>query len=76
MGYYRTASGSIGIHAGAQSKAMVLLFITDDASNNLRNSNGWTVGADATVALVNIGADERIDTNTANPPIVGFVMNK
>jgi lipid-binding SYLF domain-containing protein len=28
---------------------MVLLFMTDDASNNLRNSNGWTVGADATV---------------------------
>lgn len=55
---------------------MVLLFITDDASNNLRNSNGWTVGADATVALVNIGADERIDTNTANQPTVGFVMNK
>jgi lipid-binding SYLF domain-containing protein len=28
---------------------MVLLFMTDDASNNLRDSSGWTVGAEATV---------------------------
>lgn len=74
-GYYRTTSGSIGFQAGAQSKAMVLLFMTDDALNKFRNSSGWTVGADATVAIVNIGANGRIDTNTAKQPIVGFVMN-
>lgn len=74
-GYYQTTSGSIGFQAGAQSKAMVLLFMTDDALNKFRNSSGWTVGADATVALVNIGANGRIDSNTAKQPIVGFVMN-
>ncbi|WP_313619598.1 YSC84-related protein [Achromobacter sp.] len=75
VGYYTTTSGSIGFQAGAQSKAMVLLFMTDDALNKFRNSSGWTVGADATVAVVNIGANGRIDTNTAKQPIVGFVMN-
>jgi len=75
VGYYHTTSGSIGFQAGAQSKAMVLLFMTDDALNKFRNSSGWTVGADATVAIVNIGANGRIDTNTAKQPIVGFVMN-
>ncbi len=75
VGYYRTTSGSIGFQAGAQSKAMVLLFMTDDALNKFRNSSGWTVGADATVAIVNVGANGRIDTNTAKQPIVGFVMN-
>lgn len=75
VAYYRTTSGSIGFQAGAQSKAMVLLFMTDDALNKFRNSSGWTVGADATVALVNIGANGRIDSNTAKQPIVGFVMN-
>lgn len=75
VGYYRTTSGSIGFQAGAQSKAMVLLFMTDDALNKFRNSSGWTVGADATVAIVNVGATGRIDTNTAKQPIVGFVMN-
>ncbi|WP_313698071.1 YSC84-related protein [Achromobacter sp.] len=74
-GYYSTTAGSIGFQAGAQSKAMILLFMTDDALNKFRNSSGWTVGADATVAVVNIGANGRIDTNTAQQPVVGFVMN-
>lgn len=74
-GYYSTTAGSIGFQAGAQSKAMVLLFMTDDALNKFRKSSGWTVGADATVAVVNVGANGRIDTNTAQQPIVGFVMN-
>ncbi|MOA39351.1 hypothetical protein D3C78_1611220 [compost metagenome] len=49
--------------------------MTDDALNKFRNSSGWTVGADATVAVVNVGANGRIDTNTAQQPVVGFVMN-
>ncbi|MBO1110669.1 BPSL1445 family SYLF domain-containing lipoprotein [Bordetella petrii] len=74
-GYYSTTAGSIGFQAGAQSKAVVLLFMTDQALAQFRNSNGWTVGADASVAVANVGANGRIDTNTAKQPIVGFVMN-
>lgn len=65
VGYYSTTAGSIGFQAGAQSKAMVLLFMTDDALNKFRNSKGWTVGADATVAIIDAGLNGRIDTNTA-----------
>lgn len=73
-GYFSTTAGSIGFQAGAQSKAMVLLFMTDEALQKFRNSNGWTVGADASVAVANIGANGRIDSNTVRQPIVGFVM--
>lgn len=74
-GYYSTTAGSVGFQAGAQSKAMVLLFMTDEALEKFRKSDGWTVGADATVAVANVGANGSIDTNTAQQPIVGFVMN-
>jgi lipid-binding SYLF domain-containing protein len=74
-GYYSTTGGSIGFQAGAQSKAIVLVFTTQDALDKFRRSNGWTVGADATVAVANIGANGRIDTNTANQSVVGFVLN-
>ena len=74
-GYYSTTAGSVGFQAGAQSKAMVILFMTDDALAKFRASSGWTIGADATVAVVNVGATGRIDTNTAQQPVVGFVMN-
>lgn len=73
-GYYSTTSGSIGFQAGAQSKAIVILFMTQEALDHFRSSNGWTVGADATVAVANIGANGRIDTNTLNEPIIAFAM--
>ena len=74
-GYYSTTAGSVGFQAGAQSKAVILLFMTDQALEKFRNSNGWTVGADATVAVAKVGANGSIDTNTAQQPIVGFVIN-
>lgn len=73
-GYYSTTSGSIGFQAGAQSKAIIILFMTQEALDHFRNSNGWTAGADATVAVANIGANGRIDTNTMNEPIIAFAM--
>lgn len=75
VAYYTTAGGSIGFQAGAQSRATVLLFMTEDALQKFRASSGWTVGADATVAVAKIGANGSIDTNTARQPIVGFVLN-
>lgn len=75
VGYYSTTAGSIGFQAGAQSKAIVLVFTTQEALDKFRQSNGWTVGADATVAIANIGANGRIDTNTAKRSVVGFVLN-
>lgn len=73
--YYSTSSGSIGIQAGAQSKSIVLLFMTPDSLAQFRKSNGWTAGADATVAVANIGANGKIDTATMQQPIVGFVLS-
>ena len=73
-GYYRAISGSIGWQIGAQSKAFILMFMTQDAYQKFVNSSGWTVGANATVALATIGANGQLDTNTAQQPIVGFAM--
>src|SRR3546814_2153727 len=48
-GYYSTTAGSIGFQAGAQSKAVVLLFMTDKALQQFRSSNGWTRSAERRV---------------------------
>ncbi|AZY49374.1 BPSL1445 family SYLF domain-containing lipoprotein [Bordetella avium] len=73
--YYSTAGGSVGFQAGAQSKAIVVLFMTQDALNKFRNSDGWTAGVDAFVAVATIGANGHIDTRTAQQPVIGFVLN-
>jgi lipid-binding SYLF domain-containing protein len=74
-GYYSITGGSIGWQAGAQSKAIVLVFLTPDALAKFRNSNGWTVGADANVAVAKVGANGSIDTLNAQQPVVQFVLN-
>ena len=45
-GYYSTTAGSIGFQAGAQSKAMFVLFMTDEALNlSLIHISGWLTAA-------------------------------
>lgn len=72
LGYYNIASASVGFQAGAQSRALIILFMTDEALQKFQASQGWTAGVDATVALAKIGANGAVDTNTAQQPIIGF----
>lgn len=72
--YYSTAAGSVGLLAGAESKSVYLLFMTDEALAKFRASKGWTVGADASVTLLNVGASASVDSKTVKQEIVGYVL--
>ncbi|MBR8238906.1 hypothetical protein K6W26_28235 [Burkholderia sp. AU42008] len=74
VGYYNTSSLSVGLQAGAQSKAVVFLFMTQQALDEFRNSDGWAAGAGASVALVKMGANGAVDSNTATAPIQVVVL--
>jgi lipid-binding SYLF domain-containing protein len=73
-GYYNLAALSVGLQAGAQSRAIVFLFMTSDALEKFRASEGWSAGADASVALLRVGANGALDVNTVTGPVVAFVM--
>lgn len=73
-GYFRMTEASFGWLAGAQSQAVFVLFMTDEALRSFEASKGWTAGVDGSVALLNVGADARVTTQTAQQPIIGFVM--
>jgi len=73
-GYYSTVSGSFGLQLGAQSKAIIFLFMTQDALDKFQNSKGWSAGADASVALLKVGANGALDTTTATAPVEAIVM--
>ena len=73
-GYYSTTSASVGLQAGADSRAIFILFMTQAALDKFRNSKGWTAGADANVSMLKAGASAGVDTNTANQEVVGYVM--
>ncbi|AZQ54483.1 BPSL1445 family SYLF domain-containing lipoprotein [Burkholderia cenocepacia] len=74
VGYYNTSSLSVGLQAGAQSKAVVFLFMTQDALDSFRKSDGWSAGADASVAVVKMGANGAVDSNTATAPVEVLVL--
>ena len=73
--YYNTVSGSFGLQIGGESKDIILLFMTDEALNQFRASEGWEAGIDGNVALISVGAGGRADTTTLKNPIIGFVFD-
>jgi len=75
VGYYSTASASIGFQLGAQVKSQIVLFMTDDALNNFQNSDGWEAGVDGSVAIVEFGTGGEISSNSAQQPIIGFIFS-
>ena len=74
VSYWRMTEGSVGLLAGAQSQAVFVLFMTSDALKRFEDSKGWTAGVDGSISLITVGADARITTQTAQQPIVGFVL--
>lgn len=72
--FHRMTEASVGLLAGAQSQAVFILFLTDEALQRFESSRGWTVGADGSVALLNVGATAQVTSQTAQQPIVGYVL--
>ena len=48
--------------------------LAEEASDGFRRVDGWTVGVDASVAVITIGAGGSIDTSRLASPIVGFIF--
>jgi len=74
-GYYSTTAASVGLLAGADSKAVYLLFMTQEALDKFRASRGWTAGADASVTMLKVGATTAVDTQTAQQAVVGYALS-
>lgn len=77
VGYYSTASASVGFQLGGQKKTVIYLFMTKEAFDKFQKSDGWKVGVDASIAVVAIGAGGSVDTNySADQPILAFILDQ
>ncbi len=74
VAYYSIAAASIGFQLGAQSRSIVLVFLTQEALSGFRKSAGWKAGVDGSVALIKWGVGENINTIDIKDPVVGFVF--
>lgn len=73
--YYSTAGASFGFQIGGQKKTVIIAFMDKGALDNFRNSMGWKIGADISVAVIELGVDGSIDTSKLNQPIIAFVFD-
>ncbi len=74
--YYSTAAASIGFQLGAQKKSIIILFTQDEVLNRLRTTSNWKAGADASIAVISLGAGGSIDTAKLNEPIIAFIIGQ
>ena len=72
--YMRISGGSIGLQAGAQARSTVIVFMTERALQQFRNSSGWQVGVDGSVAIIDVGAGRSFDSQNVRDPVVGFIF--
>jgi lipid-binding SYLF domain-containing protein len=75
VAYYSMAGLSFGLQLGAQTKSIIMVFLTKKAYNDFTTSEGWKVGVDGSVALLKWGAGKDISSMNIKDPIVGFVLN-
>jgi lipid-binding SYLF domain-containing protein len=73
-GYFRTGGASVGLLAGGDSKAVYVLFMTQEALDKFNRGDGWTVGADASVTFATYGSNASVDTRTGQHPVIGYVL--
>jgi lipid-binding SYLF domain-containing protein len=73
--YYNIVSGSIGLQFGAQSRSIIIVFVTPEVLASFRRTWGWKAGVDASIAIITVGAGGSIDTSRIASPIVGFIFD-
>ncbi|CAB3801077.1 hypothetical protein LMG28614_05317 [Paraburkholderia ultramafica] len=74
VGYYSTAAASFGFQAGAQSTAVIFMFMTQEALAKFQSASGWSAGGDVAVSVVKVGANGAIDTSSASSQVVALVL--
>jgi lipid-binding SYLF domain-containing protein len=74
-GYYNLVAGSYGLTFGAEKMDIIIAFMTQEALNQFKKVEGWEVGVDGNVALIDVGGGKRLDTTSLKDPVVAFVFS-
>jgi len=76
IGYYSISGASIGLTLGVSRHSQVILFQTPQARDSFVNGKDWSIGGDASVAVVKKGAGGTYDTQTLSKPVLAFVFGE
>lgn len=71
--YYVIAGASFGLQLGAQSKAELILFMTEAALQGFQSSQGWQAGIHGSIAVLARGRELKFDSIASQKPVIGFI---
>lgn len=74
MAYYATAGGEFGLKSG-EIKSAVVLFMTTEALQAFRGSQGWQEGVHGEVVMMHRETGTKLKARDVRDPIVGFVFS-
>ena len=74
-GHYNMISASVGFQLGAEARSVIIAFMTPSALDQFRQTDGWKVGVDASVAIIAVGAGASVDSERITSPVVGFIVD-
>jgi len=75
VGYYNSVAASVGFQVGAQARSVVIMFMTPGALESFQYVDGWKVGVDGSIAIINVGAGGSVDSSRVATPVVGFIFD-
>src|SRR5580658_2721941 len=76
VGYYSISGASIGLTLGVSRHSEVILFDSPEARDKFVNGGDWSIGADASVAVMKKGAGGDYDSQTLKKPVLAFVFGE
>jgi lipid-binding SYLF domain-containing protein len=74
VGYYSVGAASVGLTLGLAKHSEIIMFMTQDSLKKFTSSDGWSIGADAGITVVSVGASGTYDSQTEQKPILGFAF--
>lgn len=74
--YYSITGVSLGLQLGGQTRSIIVVFLDDKALKEFRNTPGWEIGVDGSVAFIEVGAGKSINSTNIDDPIVGFALSQ
>lgn len=74
--YWSYAAGSIGYQIGVQETNQALFFMTPTALKRFNSADGFEVGADAEITVLDKGAEVAVDTTKDTKPIIVVVFGR
>ena len=75
-GFFNAISASFGWQAGAQSYGYIIFLMNEKAIQSASDTNGWAVGIDPSVVVVNEGAAKNLSTSTLKDGAYAFIFDQ